>query len=307
MEFLDRLKQGLSKTRQSFTGALENLLLKEKKIDEAFLTELEEMLITADLGVRTTNRLIDKVRERVNRKELLKGCLKEEILNILAKQEKPLVISSNRPFVVMVIGVNGVGKTTVIAKLAQRFKKEGKKVLLAALDTFRAAAIEQLEEWGKRVGCEVIKQKRGADPSAVAFDAIHAAQARGVDLLLADTAGRLHTKTNLMEELKKIKRIMGRELPGAPHETLLVLDATIGQNAISQAELFQGAIGVSGICLTKLDGTSKGGIIVAVSEMLGIPLRYIGIGEKMDDLRDLKATEFVDALFPKESLKRPYI
>ena len=299
---LGRLKERLSKTREGFVGRVDKLVLGKKKIDDDLLEELEEILITSDIGVQPTFRLIENLRDRVKRKELddadlLKKYLQEEILKVLKAEELPLEISDSRPFVILVVGVNGVGKTTTIAKMASMFKDEGKSVLLAAGDTFRAAAIEQLEIWGERAGCKVIKHQDGSDPSAVVFDSIKAAQARGIDVLIIDTAGRLHTKVNLMEELKKIQRIVGRELPGAPHEVLLILDATTGQNAISQAKLFKEAISITGIALTKLDGTAKGGIIVSISEELKIPLRYVGVGEGMDDLKIFNSDEFVKALF----------
>lgn len=299
---LSRLKEGLARTREGFIGRVDRLVLGKKKIDDDLLEDLEEILITSDIGVQTTYRLIENVRKKVKRKELnnpdlLKEYLQGKILEILNTQESPLVITDSRPFVILVVGVNGVGKTTTIAKMANGFKEGGKSVILAAADTFRAAAIEQLEIWGERAGCKVIRHQNGSDPSAVVFDSIKAARARGVDVLIVDTAGRLHTKVNLMEELKKIQRIIGRELPGAPHEVLLILDATTGQNAISQAKLFKEAINITGIALTKLDGTAKGGVIVGISDELKIPLRYIGVGEKMDDLRVFDAREFVKALF----------
>ncbi len=281
---------------------IDRLVAGKKKIDDALLEELEEILITSDIGVKATQELLDKVTEKVRRRELedaaqLRKALQEEMFSILHQQEKALDLPAARPFVIMVIGVNGTGKTTTISKMAQKFKKEGKSVLLAAADTFRAAAIEQLEIWGKRVGCDVIKHQSGADPSAVVFDALKAGKSRGADVIIVDTAGRLHTKINLMEELKKIKRVMAREIPDSPHEILLVLDATTGQNAISQAKMFNQELGVTGIVLTKLDGTAKGGILVSISDELNIPIRYIGIGEKADDLRDFNARDFIDALF----------
>lgn len=300
--FFQRLKEGLLKTRQGLIERIDQLVAGKRKIDDAFLAELEEVLITSDLGVKTTQELLRQVTVKVQRKELeeadlLKKNLKEQMWQILSQQEKPLNISQASPFVIMVIGVNGTGKTTTIGKLAQKFKSQGKSVILVAADTFRAAAIEQLEIWGQRVGCEVIKQKSGSDPSAVVFDALQAAQKRQIDIVLIDTAGRLHTKVNLMEELKKVKRVISRQIPGAPHEVLLVLDATTGQNSINQAKMFNEAIGVTGIALTKLDGTAKGGILIAISAEFKIPLRYIGIGERVDDLREFKAREFVEALF----------
>ncbi len=300
--FFQRLKEGLSKTHQGMVSRIDVLISGQKKIDDRLLEELEEILITSDIGVKTTRELLEKVTERVKRKELedagqLKKALQEEMFLILRQQEKPLDPSQGRPFVIMVIGVNGTGKTTTISKMAQKFKSQGKSVLLVAGDTFRAAAIEQLEIWGRRVGCEVIKHQSGSDPSAVVFDALKAGEARGSDILIVDTAGRLHTKVNLMEELKKVKRVMARELPDSPHEILLVLDATTGQNAISQARMFDKELGVSGIVLTKLDGTAKGGILIGISEELKIPIRYIGIGEKAEDLREFSARDFVDAIF----------
>ncbi|MDY6857348.1 MAG: signal recognition particle-docking protein FtsY [Thermodesulfobacteriota bacterium] len=298
---LNRLKEGLSRTREGFTGKVDRLVFGKKEIDDELLEELEEVLITSDIGVQTTFKLIESIKEKVRRKELddpelLKKCFYENILEILEAQEKPIEISS-RPFIILVVGVNGVGKTTTIAKMANMFKQEGKSVILAAADTFRAAAIEQLDIWGERVGCKVIKHQDGADPSAVVFDSIKAATARGIDVLIIDTAGRLHTKVNLMEELKKIQRIIKREIPDAPHEVLLILDATTGQNAISQAKLFKDETDITGIALTKLDGTAKGGIIIGISDELKIPLRYVGIGEKMDDLKVFNAKRFTKALF----------
>jgi fused signal recognition particle receptor len=300
--FFQRLKEGLLKTHEGLVSKIDQLLVGKKTIDEELLAELEEILITSDIGVKTTQELLGSLTDKVQRKEiedadLLKKNLQEQIFHILSGQEKPINVDAARPFIIMVIGVNGTGKTTTIGKMAQRFKDQGKAVLLVAADTFRAAAIEQLEIWGQRVGCEVIKQKSGSDPSAVVFDALKAAKSRGSDVILVDTAGRLHTKVNLMEELKKVKRIIEREFPDAPHEILLVLDATTGQNAIAQAKMFNQALGVTGIALTKLDGTAKGGILIAISDELKIPLRYIGIGEKVDDLREFNARDFAEALF----------
>jgi fused signal recognition particle receptor len=303
-EFVEKLKKGLSKTHQGFVEKMDRLFLGKKTIDQEVLDELEGLLFEADLGVKTSGQLIEGVRQGLKRGELqepekVKEYIKQEILRILKSGEKPLSIdfSQTKPFVMMVVGVNGGGKTTTIGKIAHQYSSQGKKVLVGAADTFRAAAVEQLEVWANRVGADLIKQSKGSDPSAVAFDSIHAARARGTDLVFIDTAGRLHTKVNLMEELKKLKRIVGREYPGAPHEILLVLDATTGQNAISQAKLFNEAIGVTGIALTKLDGTAKGGIIVGITEELKIPIRYIGVGEGIDDLKEFDATEFVQALF----------
>ncbi len=300
--FFQRLKDGLFKTHQGFVTQIDKIIAGKKKIDDDLLAELEETLITSDIGVPTAQLLLDHVTQKVKRKELedadlLKKTLQDQMFQVLAPQEKPIPLGAARPFVIMVVGVNGTGKTTTIGKMAQKFSAQGKSVLMAAGDTFRAAAIEQLEIWGQRVNCEVIRQKSGSDPSAVVFDALKAAKSRQTDVVLVDTAGRLHTKTNLMEELKKVRRIMERELPGSPHEVLLVLDATTGQNAIAQAKMFTKSVGVSGIVLTKLDGTAKGGILVAISNELKIPIRYIGIGETIDDLREFSARDFVDALF----------
>lgn len=297
-----RLKQGLARTHEGLVARIDTLLLGKKQIDSDTLEELEEILITADIGVATTVELIRTLEVKLSRNELqdgaaLKKALQDEIEARLERFSAPLEITSEKPFVIMVIGVNGVGKTTTIGKLANRYAAEGKKVLLAAGDTFRAAAAEQLEEWGRRAGVEVIRHQDGADPSAVVFDGCKAAVARGCDILIVDTAGRLHTKVNLMEEMKKIRRVMGREIPGAPHETLLVLDAATGQNALSQARLFKEAAMVSGVVLTKLDGTAKGGIVVAVSNEFQLPVRFIGIGEQADDLRPFDPAQFVAALF----------
>jgi fused signal recognition particle receptor len=296
------LRDGLRKTREGFIQRLDRLLMGKVRLDAQTLEEFEEVLITADLGVQTAMRLIQEVEERAGRGDLaqpqvLRRHVREGITNILKPRERSLEIGPQRPFVLLVIGVNGVGKTTTIAKIASQWKDRGLKVLLVAADTFRAAAIEQLQVWGDRIGVEVIRQQQGADPSAVVFDALKAAQARGVDLVVLDTAGRLHTKVNLMDELKKIQRVAGKVVPGASHEVLLVLDATIGQNALSQARMFHEAIGVTGIALTKLDGTAKGGILVAVASELEIPIRYIGVGEGIEDLHTFQAEAFVEALF----------
>jgi fused signal recognition particle receptor len=300
--FFSRLKKGLTKTQKILTMRVDDLVLGKTLIDEPLLEELEEILILADVGVHTTQYLMERIRARVKWKETedptrIRYYLKDEVAAILKPQESPLVLPKGQPFVIMVVGVNGTGKTTTIAKLGYQLKQNGKNVVLAAADTFRAGAIEQLEVWAARVDCDIIRQKSRSDPSAVAFDAVRALQARDMDVLLIDTAGRLHTKVNLMEELKKIRRVVGREMPGAPHETLLVMDATTGQNGIAQAKIFLEAVEVTGIALTKLDGTSKGGVIIPVSHELKIPLRYIGIGEKIDDLRVFSAQAFVDALF----------
>jgi len=300
--FFERLKRSLSKTHESIIGRVDTLLLGKKQIDTDTLEELEEILITADLGVKTTVDLIRTLEQRLKRDELqdgaaLKKALKEEILVRLMTHAAPLVVSAKKPFVILVIGVNGVGKTTTIGKLAAKYAGEGKRVLLAAGDTFRAAAAEQLELWSKRVGADIVRHKEGADPSAVVFDACKAAIARNSDVLIIDTAGRMHTKVNLMEEMKKIRRVLTREIPDAPHETLLVLDAATGQNALSQAKLFKEAAFVSGVVLTKLDGSAKGGIVVAVSHEFALPIRFIGVGESVEDLREFDPAQFVDALF----------
>jgi fused signal recognition particle receptor len=297
-----RLRSGLSKTREGFVRKVDRALLGRKEIDAETLEALEEVLITADLGVHTVEALIGEIQERVSRKELtspeaLREHLREAIRDILVADEGHLELGPDRPHVLMVVGVNGVGKTTTIGKIAAQFRARGHKVVLAAADTFRAAAIEQLAIWGERVGATVIRHQHGSDPAAVAFDAVEAARARRADLVIVDTAGRLHTKANLMEELKKVRRVLDKALPGAPHEVLLVLDATTGQNAVSQARTFRDATGVDSIALTKLDGTAKGGVIVAICHELGIPVKYIGIGEGVEDLRPFDARAFVDALF----------
>ena len=300
--FFDRLKSGLAKTRKLLLTDVDDILLGSKEIDQALFDELEEALIVADVGPAFTAELIESLKEKVKRKELaspevLKKVLRETMREILLRNEAPLPIPTDKIYTIMVIGVNGTGKTTTIGKLARNLKEEGRAVTLVAADTFRAAAIEQLEVWAKRVNVPLIRQAANADPAAVVFDAIRAAKAGRPGVVIIDTAGRLHTKVNLMEELKKMKRIMARELPGAPHEVLLVLDATTGQNAIAQAKMFKDEIGVTGLVLTKLDGTSKGGVVVRIAKELGIPLRYIGVGEQLDDLRPFRAEEFVEALF----------
>ncbi len=296
-----RLRKGLSKTHTGLFGRLGEVLSK-KEIDEGVWDDFEETLIMADIGVGTTMKLRERIGASIQKKSLrdaeaITGALKEEILRILKTAEGSPIRITTKPYVIMVAGVNGVGKTTTIGKLANRLKKENLSVMVAAGDTFRAAATEQLEVWSKRVGSDFIKGQSGADPSSVAFDAVKAATARGTDVLIIDTAGRLHTKGNLMEEIKKMKRVISRELAEAPDETLLVLDATTGQNAVQQAKMFNEALDVTGIVLTKLDGTAKGGVIVAIADELNIPVKYIGIGESLSDLREFSADEFVEALF----------
>jgi fused signal recognition particle receptor len=298
-----RLREGLSKTRASLAGRLDRLVLGKKEITADLLEELEEILFTSDLGVETTQELLDTLREKVARKELqdpekLKAGLRDLMLSFLhaPARARPLP-PSGRPLVIMAIGVNGVGKTTTLGKAAHYFRNQEKSVMLVAADTFRAAAIEQLSIWAERVGAEVVKQKTGSDPSAVVFDALSAAVSRNTDVVLIDTAGRLHTKKNLMDELEKIHRVTARIVPGAPHEVWLILDATTGQNAISQAKIFDQSLGVTSIILTKLDGTAKGGVVVGISHQLGLPIKFIGIGEKLDDLRPFEAEDFVKAIF----------
>ena len=303
-----RLKAGLAKTRDSLVNRMDVLFLGKKVIDPELLDELEEILITSDLGVSTTQDLLEDARAKLKRQELtdpqaLKQTLKEKIFLYLEKMSRAaeLVMPAEGPFVIMVVGVNGVGKTTTIGKIAYKFVQSGQSVLLVAADTFRAAAIDQLKIWGERTNVEVVAQKPGADPSSVAYDALDYARPRNFDVVIIDTAGRLHTKVNLMEELKKIKRVIGKKLDGAPHEVMLVLDATTGQNAISQAKLFHEVVGGTGLTLTKLDGTAKGGVVINISHELQIPIRFIGIGEKMEDLRDFEPAEFVEALFARSN------
>lgn len=296
-----RLKNGLSKTRQILTTDIEDLFSSKSQIDDDFLEELEELLITSDIGVQTAMALMDSVHRRaskINGPEALKQTLREEIralLDVTATTAETNV--PGKPHVVMVVGVNGVGKTTTIGKLAAKTTAQGKSVLIAAADTFRAAAIEQLSIWAERAGADFVKHKENSDPAAVVFDGMEAAVARGTDVVYIDTAGRLHTKVNLMEELKKIKRTIAKKIPDAPHEVLLVLDATTGQNAVSQAKLFHEAINVTGLALTKLDGTAKGGIVVSICQSLNIPLRHIGVGESVEDLQPFDPQKFVQALF----------
>ncbi|WP_457577464.1 signal recognition particle-docking protein FtsY [Desulfomarina sp.] len=303
-----RLSERLAKTRSTFTYQLDTLFLGKREIDNDLLDDLEEILITADLGVATTQELLEHARRKVKRKELtdpaalkdtLKGKIKAFILDAVANDE--LKMPDQGPFVIMVIGVNGVGKTTTIGKIAHKFQKSGQSVMLVAADTFRAAAVSQLQIWGERNNVPVIAHREGADPSSVVFDALGAAVAENIDVVLVDTAGRLHTQANLMEELKKIKRVMGKKLKGAPHEILLVIDATTGQNGISQARLFDDAVTITGMALTKLDGTSKGGIVANICREIKVPIRFIGIGEQMDDLRDFNADEFTEALFQSDT------
>jgi fused signal recognition particle receptor len=299
-----RLQERLGKTRDSLAYRLDRLFLGKKEIDQNLYEQLEEILITADLGVATTMELIDHARKKVKRDQLsdpraLKAIIRDQILTYIEASEQPaeLVMPAAGPFVIMVVGVNGVGKTTTIGKIAAKFVRAGQSVLLVAGDTFRAAAINQLRIWGERVGVDVVAQSPGSDPSSVVFDGLEYGSSHGYDVILIDTAGRLHTSVNLMEELKKIKRVIGKKMPGAPHEVMLVLDATTGQNGISQARFFHEAVGVSGLTLTKLDGTAKGGIVANVCRETKIPVRFIGIGEQLEDLRDFDAGEFVDALF----------
>ena len=302
MGFFDRLKKGLAKTRETFTNKIEKLIIGYADIDDDLRDELEETLIMSDVGVKTTERLMADVRKGIKKKDIntpedLKPFLAEKISEILSTGSDETRIASAGPTVLLVIGVNGVGKTTTIGKLAAYYKEQGKSVMLAAADTFRAAAIDQLQIWGDRTGVPVIRHEEGSDPAAVAFDAVKAARARSIDVLIIDTAGRLHTKSNLMEELKKINRVIQREIAEAPHETLLVLDATTGQNAISQADLFQKAAAITGIVLTKLDGTAKGGVIIGLKSELSMPVKWIGVGEGVDDLRPFIAKDFARALF----------
>lgn len=301
MGFFDKLKEGLSKTRKSITEKIDQVLVSFGKVDDDLFDELEEILVTADLGVDTAVRIIEDTKKKVRERKIVdpskvKELIKEALVEILGEETEKLDIEPS-PAVIMVIGVNGVGKTTSIGKIANMLKKQGKKVMLAAADTFRAAAIDQLEVWSKRVGVELIKQDEGSDPAAVIYDAIQAARARKVDVLICDTAGRLHTKKNLMEELRKVSRIIDREMPNAKRENLLVLDATTGQNAVTQAKTFSEVSEVSGIVLTKLDGTAKGGIVIAIKSELNVPVKLIGVGEQLDDLQPFDAKDFVEALF----------
>jgi len=300
MGFFDRLKEGLNKTRKGFVEKVESIF-SGRPVDTETLEELEETLILADVGGNNAAEIVRRLKEKADKGEMqaagsVKDFLKKEMIDILGRQQT-LVAFGEKPFVILAIGVNGVGKTTTIGKLASRFRNQGHSVVLAAGDTFRAAAIEQLEIWAERSGVQLVKHQSGSDPSAVVFDAIEAAKARGIDVVIIDTAGRLHTKSPLMEELKKVKRVCGKAMAGSPHEILLVVDATNGQNALRQAEMFNKALGVTGIALTKLDGTAKGGIVFAIKKELNIPVKLIGVGEGIDDLQDFVPEDFVRALF----------
>lgn len=292
----ESLKAGLARTHNAILGGVESAVTGVSR--EELLERLEESLITSDVGTKASTEIVDTLRTKLvgwGNGEKFREYLRDAVYDILKEVEKPLEVDKS-PFVIMVLGVNGVGKTTTIGKLASRYSAEGRSVMLAAGDTFRAAAIEQLEGWGKRAGCPVVRQEQGGDPGAVVFDAMKAAKARGAGVVILDTAGRLHTKVNLIEELKKVTRVVSRELPGAPHEKLLVLDASTGQNAINQARIFNEAVGVTGIALTKLDGTARGGIIIPIARELNIPIRFVGVGEGIDDLREFNARDFVEAL-----------
>jgi fused signal recognition particle receptor len=298
------LRKGLAATRGGFMAKLKALFTGKKEIDPAILDQMEEVMISSDVGVKTTQQILERLRDQLKKNELADGdavwaALRAEATRILSLPA-PSVPKSAKPMVVLMVGVNGVGKTTSIGKLATKWNADGKKVILGAGDTFRAAAVQQLEVWGKRVGADVVKGKEGADPGAVAFEATKKAQEAGADILLVDTAGRLHTKVNLMDEIKKVKRTIAKALDGAPHETLLVIDATTGQNALQQATLFKEALELTGIILTKLDGTAKGGVVLAVCDELKVPVKYIGLGERAEDLREFVAADFVEALFGKD-------
>lgn len=298
--FFQKIKEGLLKTRENLTSKIDSIVTIGRKIDEELLEELEEILILADIGISTTSKIIEGIRQKAKERKIydasqIKELLAEEVYEILQKDVEPFTLTS--PMVILIVGVNGVGKTTTIGKLAYMYKKEGKKVMLAAGDTFRAAAIDQLEIWAERVNCPIIKHQEGSDPASVIFDGIQASKARGIDILICDTAGRLHNKKNLMEELRKIRRVIDREYPEARVETFLVLDATTGQNALQQAKIFKEVSDITGIVLTKLDGTAKGGIVVAIKSELNVPIRYIGIGEGIEDLQAFDAKSFVSAIF----------
>ena len=299
---LEKLKSGVQKTREGLVSRIEDVIAGRKQIDADLLDELEYTLISADIGVTTTNEILERIRERVDRKLVgdateLRGLIREYLLEVLQANDRPLAYLAEPPAVIMVVGVNGAGKTTTIGKLAAHLKAEGHSVMLCAADTFRAAAVEQLEVWGERTDTRVVRQKTGADPSAVMFDALQSAKASQVDYVIVDTAGRLQTKTNLMAELEKMRRTAARVIPDAPHEVLLVLDATTGQNGLEQARKFTETSGVTGIVLTKLDGTAKGGVIVAIARELGLPIRFIGVGEKVEDLLAFDPEAFIDSLF----------
>ncbi len=307
MGFFNKIAEGLKKTRDSMMGKVDALLNSFTKIDEDFFDELEENLIMADVGAVTSARICENLRKKVKEEGLsdpaaVKGALKEIIAQMLAGDEA--LNLSTKPSIILVIGVNGVGKTTTIGKLAHNLHEDGKKVLLAAADTFRAAAIDQLQIWADRAGVDLVKHGEGSDPAAVVFDAINAGKARGCDVVICDTAGRLHNKKNLMDELSKIARVIDREAPGSAKEVLLVLDATTGQNALNQAKLFQEAAGLTGIILTKLDGTARGGVVIGIKEELNIPIKYIGVGEQIDDLRPFDSKDFVEALFEDSSITK---
>ncbi|BDC48553.1 signal recognition particle-docking protein FtsY [Bryobacterales bacterium F-183] len=302
LSLLDRLKEGIQKTRAGLVERVEDLMQGKKQIDADLLEELEYTLISADIGVKTTNEILERIRQRVDRKLIndaseLRGLIREHLLEVLQAVERPVQTAAEPPTVVMVVGVNGAGKTTSIGKLTHRLQEDGKKVLLAAADTFRAAAIEQLEVWAQRNNTEIIRQNQGADPSAVLFDALQSAKSKKVDYVIVDTAGRLHNKENLMLELEKMRRTAQRVIPSAPHEVLLVLDGTTGQNGLEQARKFTETSGVTGIILTKLDGTAKGGVVVAIARELNLPIRYIGVGEKIGDMLPFDAESFVSSLF----------
>ncbi|MBI4388812.1 MAG: signal recognition particle-docking protein FtsY [Nitrospinae bacterium] len=302
--FFSRLKMGLAKTRDTLAGGVDNILRGRAKVGPELLDELEEVMLTADVGASTTDSILNELKKgvgqnRIRTREEVVEHLKESLVRILDEPRKELRMPPQPPHVLLVIGVNGSGKTTTIGKLAQKWKAQGKRVMLGAGDTFRAAAIEQLQTWADRIGIPCIQQKSGADPSAVAYDAVQAGRAREMDIVIIDTAGRLQTNSNLMEELKKVKRVIGKALPGAPHETLLVLDASIGQNSVSQARLFHEALAIDGLVMTKLDGTSKGGILFHITRELKLPVLFIGIGEKVEDLQEFDSREFVRALFEK--------
>jgi len=301
LSFIRKIKEGLAKTRQNLTRQINSLIAVSSRLDDVFFEELEEILLGADVGARTSMEIVERLKREVKSRRIsdpaeVGGLLREEVTRIMG-EETPYLEWSPPLTVILVVGVNGTGKTTTIGKLAFRFSREGKKVILAAADTFRAAAGEQLAVWAERAGADIIKNQAGSDPAAVVFDALQSARNRKADVVLVDTAGRLQTKVNLMEELKKIYRVIEREVPGAPHEVLLVLDATTGQNALSQAKLFKEAVKVTGIVLTKLDGTAKGGVVLAIASEMGIPVKLIGLGEGLEDLKDFQPREFADALF----------